>query len=51
MVAKAASSTSWPLSKVTAATHNSAPPVWVPAARGAGSTPGAATWIAPAGSP
>ena len=26
MVAKAATSTSWPLSKVTAATHNSAPP-------------------------
>ena len=41
--ASASSSTSWPLSRVTGATHRSASPAALPGARSAGSTPGSAT--------
>ena len=43
IVASASSSTSWPLPGITDATQSSAPPVAVPGARAAASTPGSAT--------
>ena len=44
MVASAPSSTSWPLSEVTAATQRSDPPAAVPMASSAASAAGVATW-------
>ena len=49
-VARASSSTSWPLPGVTAATQSSASPAAVPGARRAVSTPGSATCTRSAGS-